>query len=50
MDWASFLYLGITIGLFVLFALIVRRTLARKNRDRMEDPKHRMLDDDEDHP
>lgn len=46
MDWASLLYLGITIGLFVVFALIVLRTYGRKRKEQMEDPKHRMLDDD----
>lgn len=46
MDWASILYLGFTIALLVLFALIVKRTYARKRRDEMEEPKHRMLDDD----
>ena len=44
--WASALYLGITIGLFAVFAVIVWRTYRSKNRKRMEEPKHRMLDDD----
>jgi hypothetical protein len=46
MDWASLLFLGITIGLFVVFALIVLRTCSRKRKTQMEEPKHRMLDDD----
>lgn len=46
MDWASILYLGVTFGLFAIFALIVCRTYHRKHKDRMEEPKHRMLDDD----
>ena len=46
MDWASVLYLGVTLGLFVVFALIIWRTYHRKNKTRMEEPKHRMLDDD----
>ena len=47
MDWRGLAYLGITFALFVVFALIVRWTLSRKRSQRLEDPKHRMLDDDE---
>jgi cbb3-type cytochrome oxidase subunit 3 len=47
MDWASLVYLAVTIGLFVIFALIVIRTYSRKGKKRMEEPKHRMLDDDD---
>ncbi|MGW8312466.1 MAG: cbb3-type cytochrome c oxidase subunit 3 [Desulfuromonadales bacterium] len=46
MDWASVLYLATTFGLFAVFVLIVWRTYRSKNRARMEEPKHRMLDDD----
>lgn len=46
MDWASFLYLSVTFGLFAVFALIVRHTYRRKHRDRKEAPKYRMMDDD----
>jgi len=46
MDWASILYLGITAGLFTVFAMIVWRTCRRRNRERLEEPKHRMLDED----
>ena len=46
MDWASIIYLGITFGLFVIFALIVWRTYNKKHKNRLEEPKHRMLDDD----
>jgi len=46
MDWASLLYLGVTFGLFVIFAVIVVRTYQRKRKDRGEAPKYRMLDDD----
>jgi len=46
MDLASFVYLGVTIGLFIVFALIVRRTYSRKRKDAGEAPKYRMLDDD----
>lgn len=45
MDWASVLYLGVTGGLLAVFALIVIRTYSRRNRSRLEEPKHRMLDD-----
>ncbi|MBW2503583.1 MAG: cbb3-type cytochrome c oxidase subunit 3 [Deltaproteobacteria bacterium] len=46
MDWASVLYLGFTFGLMVIFILIVWRTYQAKNKRRLEEPKHRMLDDD----
>jgi hypothetical protein len=46
MDLASLAYLAVTIGLFAVFALIVIRTYSRKGKMRMEEPKHRMLDDD----
>ncbi len=44
---ASVYYLGTTILLFLLFALIVVRTYGRKRKERMEEPKYRMLDDDD---
>ncbi|MDT8420588.1 MAG: CcoQ/FixQ family Cbb3-type cytochrome c oxidase assembly chaperone [Desulfuromonadales bacterium] len=46
MDWASGLYLGVTFGLFVVFAVIVVRTYSRKSKNRNEVAKYRMLDDD----
>ena len=46
MDWASVLYLGTTFGLLAVFLVIVLRTCGRRNRSRLEEPKHRMLDDD----
>jgi len=46
MDWASVLYLGITGGLLAIFVVIAVRTYSRRNRKRLEAPKHRMLDDD----
>jgi len=46
MDWASVLYLGVTCGLLVVFVWIAIRTFSRRNRTRLEAPKHRMLDDD----
>ncbi len=46
MDWASLLYLGVTFGMFVIFALIVWRTYRRKNREQNEEAKYRMLDDE----
>jgi len=46
MDWASVFYLGVTIGLFALFAFIVLRTCSRKRKKKLEEPKHRMLEDD----
>ncbi len=46
MNWAVIFYLGTTFGLFAIFAVIVWRTYRRKNRKKLEEPKHRMLDDD----
>lgn len=46
MDWASLVYLGVTFGLFLLFAIIVVRTYSKKHKKDLEEPKHRMLDDD----
>jgi cbb3-type cytochrome oxidase subunit 3 len=46
MDLASILYLGVTFGLFVIFALIVIRTYSKKRKEQGEAAKYRMLDDD----
>lgn len=46
MDGASILYLGVSFVLLVIFGLIVWRTYSRKNRERNEAAKYRMLDDD----
>jgi cbb3-type cytochrome oxidase subunit 3 len=46
MDLAAWLYLVVTIGLFVVFALIVIHTYRRSRKEKMEAPKHRMLEDD----
>lgn len=46
MDLASILYLGITIGLFVVFVLIVIRTYSRKRKEQGEIAKYRMMDDE----
>ncbi len=46
MSWDALLYLGVTFGLFVIFAVIVIRTYSRKQKETLEEPKHRMLEDD----
>lgn len=46
MDLASIVYLGVTFGLFVIFALIVIRTYSKKRKDEGEIAKYQMLDDD----
>ena len=46
MDWASIIYLGITFGMFIIFAVIVFRTYRRKNKDENEVAKFNMLDED----
>ncbi len=47
MELASILYLGVTFGLFVVFALIVFRTYSRKRKKEGEIAKYRMLEDDD---
>ena len=46
MDWGSITYLGVTLALFIIFAVIVIRTYSKKRKDQGEAPKYRMLDDD----
>ena len=46
MDLASFVYLGITFGLFVIFVMIVARTYSKKRKDEGEAAKYKMMDDD----
>jgi hypothetical protein len=46
MDSAGILYLGVTVGLFAIFAIIVIRAMSRRRKDVIEAPKYRMLDDD----
>ncbi len=47
MTIASVYYLGTTVLLFLIFALIVIRTYSGKRKEKMEEPKYRMLDDDD---
>lgn len=46
MDWASVLYLGMTGGMLIIFLVIAVRTYSKRNRGRLEEAKHRMLQDD----
>lgn len=46
MDMASVYYLGVTFLLFAAFVAIVVRTYSRKQREKGELPKYRMMDDD----
>jgi len=46
MIWGSVYYLGVTLLLFVVFAAIVARTCKRSEKERLEAPKYRMMDDD----
>lgn len=46
MDWGSIVYLGMTLGLFVIFVLIFIRTYSKKRKEQGEVAKYRMLDDD----
>jgi len=46
MDLGSVLYLGVTFGLFAIFAVIVLRTYSKKRKEKGEAPKYSMLDDE----
>lgn len=46
MDLASIYYLGVTLLMFAIFAAIVARTYSRRQREKGEAPKYRMMDDD----
>jgi positive regulator of sigma E activity len=46
MGLASVYYLGVTVLMFVIFAVIVARTYNRKKKDKGEAPKYRMMDED----
>jgi cbb3-type cytochrome oxidase subunit 3 len=46
MKWDAVIYLGMTMGLFAIFAAIVFTTYRKKNRGQAEAPKYRMLDED----
>lgn len=45
MSGAGILYLLVTFGLFAIFAAIVIWTYRGKRKQRLESPRHRMLDD-----
>ena len=47
MDLASLVYLGVTIGLFVIFVLIVMHTYSKKRKDVGEAAKYNMMDDED---
>lgn len=47
MDAASIYYLGVTLVLFIIFAAIVARTYRKSHRAKGEEPKFRMMDDDQ---
>lgn len=47
MDIASAYYLAVTILLFIVFAAIVARTFSKKHQARGEEPKYRMMEDEE---
>lgn len=46
MNLASMYYLGVTFLMLVVFAAIVVRTYSKKQRDKGEAPKYRMMSDD----
>ena len=46
MDLASVYYLGVTVLMFAAFACIVVRTLRSREKQKLEAPKYRMMEDD----
>ena len=46
MVMASVYYLGVTLLLFGIFAVIVARTYSRKQKAKGEAPKYRMMEED----
>ena len=46
MDWKAFAYVGATVVMFAIFALLVRRTYRRDRKDHEEAAKYRMMDED----
>ena len=46
MELASVYFLGVTLLMFVVFAVIVVRTCSKKQRIQGEAPKYKMLDED----
>ena len=48
MTLAEILYLGITVIFFAVFAAIVVRTYRKDRKEKLEGPKYRMLDKDQD--
>ena len=49
MDTASVYYLGVTVILFVVFAIIVARVYSGKRKAKGEEPKYRMMEDEKPH-
>ena len=47
MSTSAFIYLGMTFGLFIIFAAIVAKTYRKSGKEKGEAPKYRMLDEDE---
>jgi cbb3-type cytochrome oxidase subunit 3 len=48
MALADILYLGVTVILFIIFAVIVFRTYRKDRKDEVEAPKYRIFDKDQD--
>ncbi|MCM0082355.1 cbb3-type cytochrome c oxidase subunit 3 [Geomonas sp. Red32] len=46
MDLSGIVYLGFTVLLFLVFAAIVARTYSPGRKERGEEPKYRMMDED----
>lgn len=46
MDLASVYYLGVTVFLFAVFAIIVARAYSGKRREKGEAAKYRMMEED----
>ncbi len=47
MQWSGWIYFGFTVAMFVAFIVAVRYCYNPKRKTKIEEPKFRMLDDEE---
>ena len=47
MQWSGWIYFGGTVALFIAFIVAVIYYFSPKRKAKVEDPKYRMLDDDD---
>ena len=50
MEWSGWIYFGGTVALFIAFLVAVVYYFSPKRKAKVEDPKYRMLEDDDEVP